>query len=91
MDSFLLSCRILGRKVELCSFKFLLNRLFELGIRRVEGQYIKTRKNSVCSGFYEELEFELVSEKDEIKNYALDLTKPIILSGDYKIEFENEK
>ncbi len=91
VDSFLLSCRILGRKVELCSFKFLLNRLFELGIRRVEGQYIKTRKNSVCSGFYEELEFELVSEKDEIKNYALDLTKPIILSGDYKIEFENEK
>ena len=91
VDSFLLSCRILGRKVELCSFKFLLNKLFDKGIRRIEGQYIKTRKNAVCSEFYEELEFKLISEKDEIKNYAFDLTKPIIISDDYKIEFDDKK
>lgn len=91
VDSFLLSCRILGRKVELCSFKFLLNSLFDKGIRRVEGQYIKTGKNSVCSEFYEDLKFELISEKNGIKNYALDLIKPIILSEDYKIEFEDGK
>ena len=91
VDSFLLSCRILGRKVEICSFKFLLNTLFEKGIRKIEADYIKTIKNTVCSRFYDEVGFEIVSESNDIKKYVLNLSEPILLSKDYKIEFENEK
>ncbi len=53
IDTFLTSCRVIGRKVE----DRLLNKAIELcrghGHRRILGEYIPTRKNQVVAEFYD--------------------------------------
>ena len=62
IDTFLTSCRIIGRKVE----HRLLDKAVELclqrGHRRVVGEYIPTRKNQLAAGFYDSQGFTRVAE-----------------------------
>jgi FkbH-like protein len=71
IDNFLLSCRILGRKVEHVILSELLQDLKKKKIRYVQGSYIKTDKNSQCKKFYLENNF---IKKDKA-NYIVDLKK----------------
>jgi FkbH-like protein len=54
IDTFLASCRIIGRKVE----RRLLDKAVELcrdrGLRKIVGEFIPTRKNQMVASFYEE-------------------------------------
>lgn len=64
IDSFLMSCRIIGRNVE---FNFLLNiieSLKENGVIRVFGTYLETKKNKMVSTFYDDCGFEKISDND---------------------------
>jgi FkbH-like protein len=53
IDTFLMSCRVIGRKVE----DRLLDKAIELcrsrGHPRIVGEYIPTRKNQIAAGFYD--------------------------------------
>ena len=53
VDSWVMSCRVLGRGVE----QFVMNEVFrvagELGMRRVRGVYRPTAKNGMVRGFFE--------------------------------------
>jgi FkbH-like protein len=53
IDSFLLSCRVLGRTVEDLLLAFIAKRAREVGAERLCGIYIPTRKNQAAAGFYE--------------------------------------
>ena len=54
IDTFLASCRIIGRKVE----QRLLDKAVELcrdrGLRKIVGEYVPTRKNQMVASFYED-------------------------------------
>jgi FkbH-like protein len=54
IDTFLASCRIIGRKVE----QRLLDKAVELcrdrGLRKIVGEYIPTRKNQMVASFYDD-------------------------------------
>ena len=54
IDTFLASCRVIGRKVE----QRLLDRAIEMcrerGLHKVTGEYIPTRKNEMVASFYED-------------------------------------
>ena len=54
IDSFLMSCRIIGKNVEYVFLYEILKKLRELGVNNVYAQYIKTRKNSLVKNFYDE-------------------------------------
>lgn len=62
IDTFLQSCRVIGRRVE----DRLLERAIELcrshGHRRIIGEYIPTRKNQVVAGFYDSHGFVPLSQ-----------------------------
>jgi FkbH-like protein len=76
IDSFLLSCRILGRGIEEAYLLFLLNNLVKMGITTVEAKYIPTKKNIQTSEFYENQGFKLIkTEESGIKIYSLELIK----------------
>ena len=76
IDSFLLSCRILGRGIEEAYLLFLLNNLFKMGITTVEAKYIPTKKNKQTSEFYENQGFKIIkTEESGIKTYSLELVK----------------
>ncbi len=63
IDTFLLSCRILGRGVEEAVLHRVLERAIEKGCRQVVGEYIPTRKNGQAAEFYQTRGFEPLAEK----------------------------
>ncbi|MDR2206390.1 MAG: HAD-IIIC family phosphatase [Flavobacteriaceae bacterium] len=52
VDTFLLSCRVLGRNVENDFMKHIIMKIKDKGIKKVEGIYNKTDKNIVAKDFY---------------------------------------
>ena len=75
IDSFLLSCRILGKKIEFEFMKYVLLNLKKNGIVRLKAKYIKTKKNIQTENFYEKLNFQIIMYSDDEKQYELDLKK----------------
>lgn len=70
IDSFLLSCRILGKGIEEVFLSGILNILRNRGVKLVKASYIPTAKNMQVSGFYERTDFVLDSQdKDGSKFY----------------------
>ncbi len=61
IDTFLASCRVIGRKVE----DHLLDKAIQLcrgrGFSRIIGEYIPSRKNEIAASFYEDHGFKLVT------------------------------
>jgi FkbH-like protein len=53
IDVFLLSCRILGRKIENALLAFLADRARERDAQSLKGYYYPTAKNGQVAGFYE--------------------------------------
>lgn len=81
IDSLLLSCRILGKGVELAFIRFILNHLYNCGITKIYAEYYPTLKNVQVADFYERLGFEgLGQSEDGAKTYIQ------YLSGNYQIE-----
>lgn len=62
IDTFLLSCRVLGRKVEYDFLSFILNDLRQNSIQSVTGIYNETPKNVLAKEFYIHSGFERVKE-----------------------------
>lgn len=65
IDTLLMSCRVLGRKVEFKFMEELLSEIFKKA-EEVEGYYLKSNKNMQVADFYEKLGFE-VKDKSATK------------------------
>ncbi len=74
LDTFLLSCRVIGRRVEHAFLAACLADLRAAGVRRVEASYRPTHKNALCEGFLSEAGFSRTGETQDEVAYALDLT-----------------
>lgn len=73
IDTLLLSCRVLGKGIELAFVKTVLGLLREEGLIEVKASYLPTAKNNQVSDFYDKCGFSLMSEKDGAKRYSLSL------------------
>ena len=51
IEAFLLSCRVMGRRIEDGIMEYILNEARKEGIKRVKGRYIPTSKNKPCENF----------------------------------------
>lgn len=74
-DTFLMSCRILGRKIEIKFIDEILHYLSNKGVRIVRSSFIKTPKNAQVENFYEGIGFSLDSSDNQNKNYSILLEK----------------
>ena len=54
IDSFLLSCRVVGRTVETALLAYLAQSAAERGRKRLEGWFLPTKKNAPARDFYEQ-------------------------------------
>jgi FkbH-like protein len=52
IDSFLLSCRVLGRDVEYAFLSAVISVLTDMGVKRIRSAFIKTSKNQPARDFY---------------------------------------
>jgi len=74
IDTFLLSCRVIGRTVETALLAHLADAARARGIRRLEGRFLPTRKNAPAADFYRDHGFEPVSRDGPGSAWALDLS-----------------
>jgi FkbH-like protein len=62
VDTWLMSCRVIGRTVEQFCFRVLWERARALGYRRIVGEYIPSAKNALVSQLYDTLGLRRVAE-----------------------------
>ncbi|MDE3076317.1 MAG: HAD-IIIC family phosphatase [Chloroflexota bacterium] len=70
IDSFLLSCRVMGRTVENAIFEHLRHWTLSHGHRELRAQYIKTKKNGPAADLLPRLGFALMSASEEVQSYV---------------------
>jgi FkbH-like protein len=76
IDTWLMSCRVLGRKVEEACLNVLVEAVAAKGAQRLLGRFRPTEKNSMVRDLYPRLGFERTEQgSDGSATYALDLTK----------------
>jgi FkbH-like protein len=77
IDSFLMSCRVMGRGVEQAFLAACLDIAHRRASHVVYGRYIKSAKNGLAEEFLDNSGFELTSEHDGERRYARDMIQPI--------------
>jgi FkbH-like protein len=69
IESFLMSCRALGRRVEEDIIKYVLSKVPD---REVRASFIRTGKNPMVADFYDRVGFSLVEDGGEVRHYVHD-------------------
>ena len=87
IDSFLLSCRILGKQIEDVFLKYVLLQLKHDGYSQIHSTFIPTLKNNQVSDFYDKNGFKLdITDADGTKRYICSLDDlDLTVSSAYKI------
>jgi FkbH-like protein len=75
IDSFLLSCRVIGRTVETALLAYLAEEARERGARLLRGWFLLTKKNAPARNFYRDHGFRLLSETEAGQLWELDLAE----------------
>jgi FkbH-like protein len=76
VDTWLMSCRVLGRQVEAVTLNLIAAQAKALGATRLVGEYIPTAKNGMVRDHYKKLGFEVVCEaEDGTSRAVLDLAR----------------
>ena len=79
IDTFLMSCRVLGKGIEFEFLKKVISLIDNESISELKAYYIPTSKNVQVKDFYEKCGFSCIREKEDgIKEYSLDLTKALL-------------
>lgn len=63
IDTWLMSCRVLGRRVETMVLRQILLQARKMGIRRLKGLYYPTDRNKLVANHYTALGFTLISQE----------------------------
>lgn len=88
IDSFLLSCRILGRDIEIAFVSYICNFLLEKGFETIKATYIPSDKNQkLTSEFLEKCGFDILEESESSnKNYELKIKEKKEIKEYYKFK-----
>ena len=62
IDTFLLSCRIIGRGVEETMLSQIIEKAKSLGVKRIKGEFISTSKNKPAENFYNSYGFKKIGD-----------------------------
>ncbi|MCA9295642.1 MAG: hypothetical protein KC983_03975, partial [Phycisphaerales bacterium] len=75
IDTWLMSCRVIGRTVEDAMLAELCDAALDLGCTALVGTYIPTAKNAMVSTVYERFGFEKVDDQDGTTTWRYDLAR----------------
>jgi FkbH-like protein len=65
IDTWLMSCRVLGRQVEPTTLNLVADQAQKLGAKRLIGDYVPTKKNGMVRDHYAKLGFTVMSQSDD--------------------------
>ena len=83
IDSFLMSCRVIGRNIEYVFIKKIIEQLESKGIEYLESEYLKTLKNSQVEEFYNSCSFQEKSKTNSSVFYSNKIKDIIIEDHEY--------
>jgi FkbH-like protein len=75
VSDFLMSCRALGRGIELAFISRVVSVAFVRGATSVRGNFVPTAKNALCNGFYEKAGFLLISRNESGETWEFGRSK----------------
>jgi FkbH-like protein len=90
IDSFLMSCRIIGRNIEYAIMNHIVNELKRLGYKNLTSKFILTNKNKQVADFFDSCNFDVKNHNDTIKEYFLLLENYSPLDVQYIGVIKNE-
>jgi len=71
IDSFIMSCRVMGRYIEDQIIEYVESELIKEGIKNIKSEFIPTKKNAPVSQLYERLGYSVEDENDNYKKYSI--------------------
>jgi FkbH-like protein len=75
IDAWLMSCRVLGRRIEEATMNLIVEEARKLGARELQGEYLPTKRNDMVRGLYPRLGFVRVAlREDDSSLWALQLS-----------------
>jgi len=78
LDTFLMSCRAMGRTVEQAFLRHIVGELARRGFRTLHASFIPTAKNEPASGFLAEMGFDLTRRCDNgTEEYLFGISPPV--------------
>jgi FkbH-like protein len=83
VDTFLLSCRVIGRTVETALLAHIANSAAARGCKRLIGWFLPTKKNAPARDFYSQHRFELMDQNRDGSLWSLDLTLQTAVSPEW--------
>ena len=81
LDTFLMSCRAMGRGIETAFLAHIAAECARRGARRLRGWFLPTAKNVPASGFYPSHHFRLVREENGARLFEYDLSRKMEWPG----------
>lgn len=81
LDSFLLSCRVIGRKIETAFLYKIIKDAKYHEVKKIKAIFIPTKKNSLVSDFYSIHGFQLVKERDDGETHW------VLHLSDFKVDY----
>lgn len=75
IDSFILSCRVMGKFIENYIIELVEEDMRKKGFKMITATYYKTEKNAPVESFYDSLGYNLSEKSESCKKYTLDLTQ----------------
>ena len=75
IDTFLLSCRILGRRADEVLLAYIIKEAKMTGVRYVYGHYIASLRNAPAKNFYGDNGFKKIDSSDEMEVWKYDTKK----------------
>ena len=82
IDTWLLSCRVLGRTVEHAMLKTLMGLARDRGYRRLVGEYVRTGRNDSVRDLYARSGFKLAREVADTTRWTFDLEEDTFIYDD---------
>jgi FkbH-like protein len=86
IDTWLMSCRVLGRRAENMVLRELLEQAKKEGVHKLVGTYIPTDRNKLVQEHYPKLGFRLVKTEDQVSTYELDVDSALVEGAPMKIK-----
>ena len=83
IDTFLLSCRVIGRTVETAFLAHLADAARARGVICLRGRFLPTRKNAPAKNFYAQHGFTLESSNGDGSTWILDLQNAFVARPDW--------
>jgi FkbH-like protein len=78
IDTFLLSCRVIGRTVETAFLAYLIEEAAAGGANAIQGWFFPTKKNAPAGDFYASHGFRPAAETDQGTAWVLDLPQEVV-------------